>query len=59
MDTNYDDGLVHCHNWACEPEPAAGVTKPQGAETAASTAARPDDGAFDDGLVHAHDWARN
>ena len=58
MDKNYDDGLVHCHNWACGPETAA---RPGDAEIAAPTAAasaHAEDGAFDDGLVHGHDWAR-
>ena len=58
MEKNYDDGLVHCHNWACGSEPSA---QPQGAaEIAAPTAtsAHPEDGTFDDGLVHGHDWAR-
>jgi hypothetical protein len=58
MDKNYDDGLVHCHNWACGSEPSA---QPQGAaEIVAPTAtsAHPEDGTFDDGLVHGHDWAR-
>jgi hypothetical protein len=57
MDKNYDDGLVHCHNWACGPETPADATKPQGAETTASTRLEHD--SFDDGLVHSHDWARN
>jgi hypothetical protein len=60
MDKNYDDGLVHCHNWACGTETAA---QPEGAEIAApapaiATSAHAEDGAFDDGLVHGHDWAR-
>ncbi len=58
MTDTYDDGLVHCHNWACGPEAAA---QPQGAEITAAapaTSAHPEDGAFDDGLVHGHDWAR-
>ena len=57
MDKNYDDGLVHCHNWACAPETPA---QPQGAEIAApaSTSAHPDEGAFDDALVHGPDEAR-
>ena len=57
MDKNYDDGLVHCHNWACGSEPS---TQPQGAaEIAASTtSAQQEEGTFDDGLVHGHDWAR-
>ena len=57
MDKNYDDGLVHCHNWACGPETPA---KPQGAETAAPTSADSEEQhLFDDGLVHCHDWARS
>lgn len=56
MDKNYDDGLVHCHNWACGPEASEGAIKPQGAEAAAPTQLEHD--SFDDGLVHSHDWAR-
>ena len=57
MDKNYDEGLVHGHNWAAEPSTPEGATKAQGAEPAAST--RVDHDLFDDGLVHSHDWARN
>ncbi len=57
MDKNYDDGLVHSHNWATEPAIPA---KPQSAETSVSTSACPEqEHLFDDGLVHCHDWARN
>ena len=57
MDKNYDDGLVHCHNWACGPETTAETQVV--AETAATAAsARPEEHLFDDGLVHSHDWAR-
>ena len=60
MDKNYDDGLVHCHNWATEPTNPASVAKPQGAEIAAPMSASPEqDNLFDDGLVHSHDWARS
>ena len=60
MDDTYDDGLVHCHNWACGPEAPASGTKPQGAESATPAApANPEEHLFDDGLVHSHDWARN
>ena len=62
MDTNtYDDGLVHCHNWACEAQAAqTGGTKPQGAEMAAPGSAHAEEEQFfDDGLVHSHDWARS
>ena len=58
MDKNYDEGLVHSHNWAAEPTPAA---KQQHGEPAATTAAtHPEEQhLFDDGLVHCHDWARS
>ena len=60
MDNNtYDDGLVHGHNWAAEPPAPTSVTKPQGAEIAASMSAHPEEEFFDDGLVHSHDWARS
>ncbi len=60
MDNNYDDGLVHCHNWSAEQPTSTGGTKPQGTEAAASTAAHPEEQhLFDDGLVHCHDWARS
>jgi hypothetical protein len=56
MTDTYDDGLVHCHNWA-EPLGTAGGAKPQRPETTAPTQASTDD--RDEGLVHSHDWARN
>ena len=57
MDKNYDEGLVHSHNWASE---SAIPTKPQGAEITASTPAdQEEQHLFDDGLVHCHDWARS
>ncbi len=57
MDKNYDDGLVHSHNWAAEPVMPA---KQQSTETAASTSGCPEqEHLFDDGLVHCHDWARS
>ncbi len=57
MDKNYDEGLVHSHNWAAEPAPA---TKSQAAESAADpTANAEEQHLFDDGLVHCHDWARS
>lgn len=60
MDDTYDDGLVHCHNWACEAQAQAGGAKPQGAEIAASMSAHPEEEQiFDDGLVHGHAWARS
>ncbi len=57
MDKNYDDGLVHSHNWAAEPTPTGGTTA-QGAETAAAASQPEEQHLFDDGLVHCHDWAR-
>ena len=60
MDKNYDDGLVHGHNWASEPTTPAGMAKPQGTEVATSMSAdREEQHLFDDGLVHCHDWARS
>jgi hypothetical protein len=58
MDKNYDDGLVHSHNWASEPATPA---KPQlAAETATSLALDAEEQhLYDDGLVHCHDWARS
>ncbi len=47
-DDLYDDGLVHSHGWAAEPQPphapAAPIHQP----------AEPD---HDEGLVHSHGWA--
>ena len=45
---DYDDGLVHGHRWAREPERP---TCPN------LHAFEPTDEPFDDGLVHGHDWA--
>ena len=57
MDKNYDEGLVHSHNWAAEPIPAA---KPQSGEPATIATVDPEEQhLFDDGLVHCHDWARS
>lgn len=44
----HDDGLVHGHAWASDPEPA----RPQ---TRRPTSAVPS--GHDDGLVHGHGWA--
>ncbi len=59
MNDTYDDGLVHCHNWACSPETPADEGKPQSAAAVAAPAsAIAEEHSFDDGLVHGHDWAR-
>ena len=47
-ESDYDDGLVHGHRWAREPERP---TCPN------LHAFEPTDEPFDDGLVHGHDWA--
>jgi hypothetical protein len=45
---DYDDGLVHGHRWATEPERRTSVT---------IYSIEPTDEPFDDGLVHCHNWA--
>ncbi len=59
MDKNYDEGLVHGHNWSAEPPTPASAAKLQGDDIAASMSAHPEEEFFDDGLVHGHDWARS
>lgn len=45
---DYDDGLVHGHRWATEPQRPSSVT---------AYCVEPTDEPFDDGLVHGHNWA--
>lgn len=53
---NYDDGLVHSHDWAREP-PRAPMKRQQVQQAQAQ--AQPAEDFYDDGLVHSHDWARS
>ena len=59
MTDTYDDGLVHSHNWAAEPQAPTGTAKAEGTEIGASMSGHPETESFDDGLVHSHDWARS
>lgn len=47
-DDRYDDGLVHSHGWAAEPEPPHERT---------AQIHHPEPPEHDDGLVHGHAWA--
>jgi hypothetical protein len=56
-DDQYDDGLVHNHDWAASsrrPSPAAGFAA---ANRSRAYAAVEGHERHDDGLVHNHDWA--
>jgi hypothetical protein len=53
---DHDDGLVHSHGWAREPQPN-GTARRQAQMTPRHPIHRPQDEPFDDGLVHSHGWA--
>ncbi len=54
-DDQYDDGLVHSHNWARTPM----QQRPETTRTYGHTAPAAVEAQHDDGLVHSHNWARS